>query len=137
MKRLTSCGKTLLTVVGICLWLSSHLAVAVDLFVADYGSNTIYKFTPSGSRSTFASGLNGPAGLAFDGNGNLFESDNGSGNIYKFTPDGSRTTFASGLNSPSGLAFAPTIPEPSTVSLLGIGAISLFACGLWRSWRKW
>ncbi len=35
-----------------------------------------------------------------------------------------------GLNSPSGLEIE-TIPEPSTVILLGIGAIGMLACG-WR-----
>jgi hypothetical protein len=40
---------------------------AGDLFVADYGSGNIYKFTTGGVRSTFASwlGLNGPTQLAF------------------------------------------------------------------------
>ena len=32
----------------------------------------IYKITPDGVPSTFASGLNGPLGLAFDSAGNLF-----------------------------------------------------------------
>ena len=35
-----------------------------NLFVADFGSDNIYEFTPGGTRSTFASGLNGPFGLA-------------------------------------------------------------------------
>ena len=42
----------------------------------------IYKFTPGGTRSTFASGLTDPIGLGFDGAGNLFEADWGCGNIY-------------------------------------------------------
>ena len=49
-------------------------------------------------RSTFASGLYGPYGLAFNSAGNLFVADYGSGNIYEFTPGGVRSTFASGLN---------------------------------------
>jgi sugar lactone lactonase YvrE len=68
-------------------------------------SNNIYEFTPGGTRSTFASGLNQPFGLAFNSAGSLFESDLGSGNIYEFTPGGARSTFASGLNLPQGLAF--------------------------------
>ena len=43
------------------------------LFVSDFFSNNIYEFTPGGARSTFASGLNQPLGLAFDSAGNLFE----------------------------------------------------------------
>jgi hypothetical protein len=38
-----------------------------DLFVADLGSANVYEFTPSGAKSTFASGLHEPAGLAFQG----------------------------------------------------------------------
>lgn len=38
---------------------------AGDLFVADQGSGNIYKFTKEGIRSTFASGLLDPTGLAF------------------------------------------------------------------------
>ena len=49
--------------------------------------------------------MSNPAGLAFDGSGNLFESDIDSGNIYKFTSGGTKTTFASGLARPIGLAF--------------------------------
>src|SRR5439155_15521843 len=74
-------------------------------FEADHGSNRIFKFTPAGVKSTFASGLQGPFGLAFDASGNLFESDTGSGTIIKFTAAGVKSTFASGLNAPTGLAF--------------------------------
>ena len=66
---------------------------------------SIVQFTPTGTKSTFATGLNQPVGLAFDSNGNLFEADLGSGNIYKFAPDKTRSTFATGLNRPARLAF--------------------------------
>jgi hypothetical protein len=76
-----------------------------DLYASDYFSGNIYEFTPGGTRSTFASGLSNPVGLAFNSAGNLFEGDQASGNIYEFTPGGARSTFASGLNFPDGLAF--------------------------------
>jgi sugar lactone lactonase YvrE len=101
-----------------------------SLFEADFGTGTIYKFTPSGETTTFATGLDKPAGLAFDSSGNLFEADWGSGSIYKFTPSGQKSTFATGLVNPVALAFSP-IPEPSTLILSGIGAISLLAY-VWR-----
>src|ERR1700693_2635666 len=63
------------------------------LYESDGGSNHIYQFPLFGTRSTFASGLSLPTGLAFDSAGNLFEADAGSGHILKFTPGG--TTFAS------------------------------------------
>src|SRR5207244_1165205 len=54
---------------------------------------------------TFASGLNRPFGLAFDGSSILFEGDAGSNTIFEITPDGTKSTFASGLSGPVGLAF--------------------------------
>ena len=77
-------------------------ASAQNLFVSDFDYQGNYgiisEFTPNGVRSTFASGLNSPAGLAFDKSGNLFVADAGSSAVYKFTPDGVRSTFASGLS---------------------------------------
>ena len=76
-----------LTARAICLW-------------RIHGSGNIYEFTPGGARSTFASGLDDPFGLAFNGAGDLFEADYGSGNIYEFTPGGTQSTFASGVGPP-------------------------------------
>src|SRR5438477_12962798 len=42
------------------------LAAPGDLFETDQGSSTIFKFTPAGAKSTFASGLSQPSGLAFE-----------------------------------------------------------------------
>ena len=97
----------LVTVAGLAAALvpNSVLAAPGDLYEADYSSNTIFKFTPAGTKTPFASGLGGPLSLAFDGSGNLFEADFNSGKILKFTPDRTNTTFASGLSSPIGLAF--------------------------------
>jgi sugar lactone lactonase YvrE len=80
--------------------------------VADYESGIIYQYKPSGSRKTFASGLNHPGGIAFDSAGNLFVADNSfgkiyQGSIYKYKPDGSRVIFArlDSTDSPVDLAF--------------------------------
>ncbi|MBV9008903.1 MAG: hypothetical protein JO354_07025 [Verrucomicrobia bacterium] len=75
-----------------------------DLYQADYASGTVYRYTPAGAKSAFASGLGSPAGLAFDPAGNLFVANNG-GSIIKITPAGTQSIFAAGLNSPYGLAF--------------------------------
>lgn len=82
-------------------------AEAQNLFVSDYWADSIYYFTPDKVRHTFATGLAGPGGIAFDKTGNLFVSDYDSGNIYKYTPNGVRSTFASGLASSRvwGIAF--------------------------------
>jgi sugar lactone lactonase YvrE len=76
-----------------------------DLYQADFGSGNVYRYTPGGAKSTFATGLGGPAGVAFDPKGNLFVSDNLHGLIIKITPGGVKSTFASGLNMPFGVAF--------------------------------
>jgi glucose/arabinose dehydrogenase len=79
------------------------------LFEADFGSGNIYEYTPSGVRTTFASGLTLVADLSFNSAGNLFEtshtSSGGNANIYEYSPSGAQSTFASGLYTPQGLAF--------------------------------
>jgi sugar lactone lactonase YvrE len=82
-------------------------ASAQNLFAVDAAqgniNGSIDEFTPNGVRSTFASGLNIPVGLACDKSGNLFVADAGTGAVgsravYKFTLAGVRTTFASGIS---------------------------------------
>ncbi len=84
---------------------TSARAAAGDLYVPDGRSGTIFKFTPAGTQSTFASGLSVPTSLAFDSAGNLYVGDAGSSKIFKFAPDGTKSTFASGLLTPADLAF--------------------------------
>lgn len=81
---------------------------AQNLFETDEYSGNIYEFTPSGVRSTFASGLVEPGTLAFNSAGDLFVSSFNGGTITEITPDGVKSTFASGLNYPVGLAFNST-----------------------------
>jgi sugar lactone lactonase YvrE len=87
-------------------WTTSASGAVGDFFEADFTSGNVYRFTPSGSKTIFASGLNGPEGLAEDAAGNVFVSETGTGIIYKYTADGtSRTPFATGLNGPASLLF--------------------------------
>ena len=76
-----------------------------NLFVSDFGSNSIYEFTPDGKRSTFATGIS-PKGMAFDHSNRLFVVQGDS--VFKFTPTGTKSIFASGvsnLSNPIDLAF--------------------------------
>ena len=82
-----------------------------NLFVADYDHGVINRYKPSGSRSTFTSGLYHPVGMVCDSSGNLYVADNNAGNlhqgnIYKYKPDGSRGVIAvlSSSDRPSDLA---------------------------------
>jgi hypothetical protein len=89
---------------------------ADNLYVMAEDSNdpnfatTIFKFTPGGVESTFASLPGQGFGLAFDGVGNLYAADSGGLTIYKVTPGGTRTVFVgpgafSAIQEPTGLAF--------------------------------
>jgi hypothetical protein len=94
-----------LIVSAIALTLTSNaFAAAGDLFVSDLATNSILVYSPDGTKSTFASGLNRPQGLGFDQYGNLYAADLGSGRILKFTADGTGSTFTSGLLGPAGLS---------------------------------
>jgi sugar lactone lactonase YvrE len=99
--------------------LNNPTALAFDhsgnLFVADHAAETIFKFTPDGTRSIFVTGvrLSDGNGLAFDAADNLFVlSPSGeyhvAGTILKFSPDGAQSTFATGVGLPYSLAMDPS-----------------------------
>ncbi|HTO71602.1 MAG TPA: hypothetical protein VMR31_17205, partial [Myxococcota bacterium] len=83
-----------------------------NLYVASEYGNSIYKITPSGVVSTFASSplLNGPYSLAFDAAGNLFSANYFDGSVSEISPAGVVSPFASsGLGQGlSGIALLPT-----------------------------
>jgi hypothetical protein len=137
---------------GLLIW-STRLACdsAGNLFVSVYGDGVkgggiggpgpvVYKFTPAGVRSTFASGLNAPLDLVFDSEGNLFVADDTvtdssetkvfPGAIYKFTPHGNRSTLASlPVGQVYNLAIQPTLtataPVPMPAVTVGVSASSV------------
>jgi sugar lactone lactonase YvrE len=76
-----------------------------DLYVADDGTGSIFKYTPAGSQTTFVTGFFQPSAVAFDREANLFVADTGARAIVKVAPDGSKSTFAEvGVNF-YGMAF--------------------------------
>src|SRR6186713_366591 len=64
------------------------LDAAGNLFAVEWTTQSILKFTPSGVRSVFATGLIGPKGLAFDSAGNLYVGNVNNNTIVRFTPGG-------------------------------------------------
>ena len=68
-------------------------------------NNAVSRITTNGTSTVFATGFDGPAGLAFDHLGNLYVANRGGNNVIRVTPQGATTTFATGLSIPMGLAF--------------------------------
>ena len=131
LKRTTLIAGLVLSAIGFSNAPVKALNHTGNLFVGDYNSSSIIEITPNGTKSTFASGLNSPYGLAFDSSGNLFVSDgSSSSSITEITPNGTKSTFASGLDSPRGLAFdgqtnSSAVPEPSNLLAVFGGLVSL------------
>ena len=105
-------------------------APGANLYVANFGNNTIEKFTPGGSGSVFASsGLSNPVGLAFDSAGILYAANFGNNTIREFSSSGTDLGIfadsSDGLNEPVFLAFDP-VPEPGT-ALFGMACVGVAA----------
>ena len=81
--------------------------VAVDrlgiIYVADFGEK-VFKVTPDGSVSVFATGLYGTSGNAIDSRGNLLQSSFSGNYISKIDRLGNGVVFAEGFNGPVGIA---------------------------------
>ena len=87
-------------------------AARSQIFVSDVLSRSIRQYTTSGSGSVFATGLQGPAGLAFDGSGHLYVAEGNANAVTRFptvpTPGASETGTPLpnlSLSNPVGLAF--------------------------------
>ena len=83
-----------------------------NIYCADFGASltsspgtVLYKVTPEGETSVFATGFNGASGNTIGPDGNIYQSNIVSGEISKVTMDGTVTTYATGLTSPVGLVF--------------------------------
>ena len=142
--------------VAIALFFAASHAYSApgDLYVTEpTGGGHVYKFTPSGNRSTFASGLSQPVALAFDRAGNLFVGNSGArgcipeqqcpplpSTVVKIVPDGTQTTFAT-LQATQllGMAFDGAgnlfvSTGSSIVKIAPDGTQSTFASGLEGAW---
>jgi sugar lactone lactonase YvrE len=95
---------------------------AGNLYEADLGTNTVQKFSstgsPLGTFGTFNPGLNAPRSLAFDSSGNLFVGEFSGNSIRKVAPNGSSTIFAphDASRFVGGLAFEPATAQLTNIS---------------------
>ena len=103
----------------------------------NFNGNSVTKITPAGVQSTFATGIAGAYGTAFDSAGNLYVSSATTGTIDKITPAGVVSTFVSGLDKPYGLTFDAAgnllvaDSGANTVdSITPAGVVSVIATGL-------
>ena len=100
---------------------------AGNIFVANYNSGTISEFSSTGtSLGNFATGLSNPTDVKFNSAGNLYEADHGTTHINEFNSSGTliNTLTTSDASQPQFLAIQ-AVPEPSTLSLAGLGGFAL------------
>jgi hypothetical protein len=153
----TSVHKSLLRatiLAGLLLLANRASAAPGDLYVAEAaGGGHIYRYTPAGDKSTFASGLYQPVAIAFDRAGNLFVGNSGAcgcipenpcecppATVVKILPNGTQTTFATlQTNELLGMAFDGAgnlfvSTGQSIVKIAPNGTQSTFASGLQGAW---
>lgn len=99
------------------------------------GSSNIYKITPGGVISVWATGFTTILGVAFDRRGRLYILENttgnnvppfptpGTGKIIRVNKNGSRDIIASGLVLPTGMTFGPD--QKLYVSNVGFGPAAI------------
>lgn len=83
-----------------------------NIFCSDFGQSLqsstgslIYKVTPTGETSVFASGFVGASGNIIGPDGNFYQSNISGGFVSKIDPVGNITTFVTGMAGPVGLVF--------------------------------
>ena len=80
-----------------------------NIYSADFGlssaggGSSIYKITPEGNISTFATGFTEASGNTIGPDGTIYQSDFSTGIVSKVSTDGTVTTFATGMTGPVGL----------------------------------
>ena len=83
-----------------------------NIYCADFGRSLsgppgtrLYKITPEGVASVFATGFVGASGNTIGPDGHIYQSNISGGTISRVTPEGNVSSFATGLSGPVGLIF--------------------------------
>lgn len=91
---------------------------AGNLYAAGYDNGNIYRVTPGGTVTTFATGFASANGMAWDAEGNLVVCDNTGPGIYKIAPDSTVSLFLN-VASSSGIIKDPLSDTLYFTSYLG------------------
>jgi len=98
--------------------LDSNLGLAAygprDILVADFGptnafrqdrnsDGVIWRATPEGGKSSFATGFGDPNAIVVQADGSLLVSDDATADIYSVTPNGEVKLFSTAVSHPNGL----------------------------------
>ncbi len=77
-----------------------------DVFVANYGNNTVEEFSANGSLlRTLSNGVDAPAALATDNGGNVFVANYGNNTVEEFSASGALlNSLSNGVSNPNVLA---------------------------------
>lgn len=122
-----SFGQDVVTITDIIDGGSGGLAVDADgnIYLGDFGPSLsghgtrVFRSTPEGDVSVFASGFDGASGNDFDSQGNLFQSNINAGRIDRIAPNGTVTPVTSvGIFGPVGIA----IDENDTAYICNCGS---------------
>lgn len=74
--------------------------------MSNWGSDTVEKIEPNGTRSTLLSGISAPVGVAVDATGAVYVASYSGDYIERVGPDGKRSRVVEGLATPTGIVFA-------------------------------
>lgn len=81
--------------------------IAIDsngnIYCSNYTGDTVFKFTPSGTVTSFITGLNTPNGIAFNSNEDLYVCDGAGSTIYKYDSNGNQLASYPVTGHPSGI----------------------------------
>lgn len=101
--------------------LESNLGLAAygprDVLVADFGPTSafrqdrnhdglIYRATPEGAQSIFATGIGDPNAILVRADGSLLVSDDATADIYAVTPTGAVSLFTTAVSHPNGMVLS-------------------------------
>lgn len=91
------------TIEGFSIPVALAMDKAGNIYVSNWGGDTVSKIDAEGGHSEFARGIRSPSGSAFDPEGNFYVASYGEGVVYRVNPQGHKEIFSRGFHTPTGL----------------------------------